>query len=53
MEMSVWSLFGNKAYFSDITMKNISKSFTDKMAAKASLHRYYVTVTLCIVVGCR
>jgi len=27
-----------KVYFSDITVKNISKSFTGKMAAKASWH---------------
>jgi len=26
----------NKAYFSDITVKNISKSFTHKMVAKAA-----------------
>ena len=36
-----------KAYFSDITVANIYESFTHKMAAKASWHRYYVTVTLC------
>jgi len=28
----------NKAYFSDITVKIISKSFTHKMAAEASWH---------------
>ena len=39
MKMSVRSLqLANKAYFSDITVKNISKSFTHKMAAKASWH---------------
>jgi len=38
----------NKAYFSEITVKNISQSFTHKMAAKASWNRNYVTVTLCI-----
>jgi len=38
----------NKAYFSAITVKNIYESFTHKMATKASWHRNYVTVTLCI-----
>jgi len=28
----------NKAYFIDITVKNVYKSFTHKMAAKASWH---------------
>ena len=37
-----------KAYFSDATKKNIYQSFTNKMAAKASWHRNYVTVTRCI-----
>jgi len=36
----------NKAYFSAITVKNIYESFTHKMAAKASRHWNYVTVTL-------
>ena len=50
MKMSVRSLqLANKAYFSDITVKNVYQSFTHKMAAKASWHRNYVTVTLCIV----
>ena len=31
-----------------MTAKNIYQSFTHKMAAKASWHRKYVTVTLCI-----
>jgi len=31
-----------------MTVKNIYQSFTHKMAAKASWHRKYVTVTLCI-----
>ena len=31
-----------------MTVKNIYQSFTYKMAAKASWHRKYVTVTLCI-----
>ena len=39
----------NKAYFSDIIMKNIYQSFTHKMAAKANWHWNYVTVTLCIL----
>ena len=42
------SQFANSAYFSTITAANTSKSFTHKMAAKASWHRNYVTVTLCI-----
>jgi len=41
-------LYANKAYFSDITVSNISQSLTHKMAAKASWCRNYVTVTLCI-----
>jgi len=40
--------FADEAYFSDITLKNIYQSFTHKTAAKASWHRNYVTVTLCI-----
>ena len=36
----------NKAYFSGITVKNIRESFTHNMAAKASWHWNYVTVTL-------
>ena len=43
----------NKAYFSAITVKNIYESFTHKMAAKASWHRNYVTVTLCIYVSAK
>jgi len=39
----------NKAYFSAITVKNIYESFTRNMAAKASWHWNYVTVTLCII----
>ena len=38
----------NKAHFSDVTVANVSESFTHKMAAKASWYRNYVTVTLCI-----
>jgi len=37
---------------SDSTATNISKTFTHKMAAKTSWHRYgrnYVTVTVCIM----
>jgi len=33
-----------------MTVKNIHQSVTHKMAAKASWHRDYVTVTLCIAV---
>jgi len=45
------SMLTNKAYFSDVTVINISGSFTHKMAATTSWHRYnvernYVTVTL-------
>ena len=40
-----------KRIFSDITVKNINQSFTHKMAAKASWHRNYVTVTHCIAMG--
>jgi len=40
-----------------ISAKNIDQSFTHKMAAKASWHRNYVTVILCIrntaVIGTR
>jgi len=36
----------NKAYIIDIAVKNIYKSFTHKMATKASWRRNYVTVTL-------
>jgi len=32
------SELANKAYFSAVTVKNIYKSFTHKMAAKASWH---------------
>ena len=38
----------NKAYFSDITVEYIYESFTHEMAAKASWHRNYITVTVCI-----
>ena len=38
----------NKACFSNITVKNIYRSFTHKMAAKASWHWNYVAVMLCI-----
>jgi len=33
---------------SALTVKNIYESFTHKMAAKASWHQNYVTVTVCI-----
>jgi len=39
---------GNKACFSDITVKKHFQSFTHKMASKASWRRNYVTVTLSI-----
>ena len=53
---SVWSLACQQRVFQLYHSENISKSFTHKMAAKASwnwnyvtvLHRDYVTVTLCI-----
>jgi len=38
-----------KSYSSDNTVRNISKSFAYKMAAKTSWHgTNYVTVTVCI-----
>jgi len=40
MKMSVWSLTSQRSVFSDITVANISESFTHKMAAKTSWHRY-------------
>ena len=46
--MSVWSLTCQQSYLGDIVVANISESFTHKMAAKASWHRNYVTVILCI-----
>jgi len=46
--MSVWSLTCQRSYFGDIIVANISESFTHKMAAKASWHRNYVTVIICI-----
>jgi len=36
----------NKAYLSAITVTNISKSFTYKMAAKISSHRYGTKLSL-------
>ena len=33
-------------------MKNIYEGFTNKMAAKASWHQNYVTVTLCVSRSC-
>ena len=52
MKMSVWSLT-NKAYFSDITVKNKTFIRAHKMAAKASYHRNYVTVTLHVCINVR
>jgi len=46
--MPVWSLTCQQSYLGDIVVANISESFTHKMAAKASWHRNYVTVILCI-----
>jgi len=40
MKMSDDHYLANKAYYSDITVKIISKSFTHKMVAKASSHIY-------------
>ena len=49
MKMSVYDHFlANKAYFSTLTVKNISECFTHKMAAKAIWHWNYATVTLYI-----
>jgi len=54
MKMSVWSLSCQQSVFQRyITVKNIFESFTHKMATKASWHRNYVTVTLCICFKCR
>ena len=49
MKMSAWSLACQQSvFFMDITVKNIYQRFTHKMAAKASWHWNYVTLTLCI-----
>jgi len=40
-------LLVNKAYYSNISVKKTLITFTHNMAAKASWHRNYVTVTLC------
>jgi len=37
----------NKAYLSDITERNISPSFTHKMAAKINWHRYGTKLHYC------
>ena len=37
----------NKAYLSGITVRNIYESFTHKMAAKASWHRYGTKLRHC------
>jgi len=44
---SIWSLTYIKAYLSDITVTNISESFTHKMAAKTSWHRYGTKLRHC------
>ena len=48
MKMSVRSLSCQQSVFQRYHSENIYESFTHKMAAKASWHRNYVTVTLCI-----
>ena len=40
-------MINNKAYLSDITVTNISESFTHKMAAKTSWHRYGTKLRHC------
>jgi len=53
--MSIWSLNCQRSVFkSAIIVRNVSRSFTYKMATKVNWHRYgtnvgYVTVALCIV----
>jgi len=42
------SIMTNKAYLSTITVTDVSRSFTYKMAAKKQLEQNYVIVTLCI-----
>jgi len=51
MKMSVWSLTCRQSVFQWYHSENIYKSFTHKMAAKASWHWNYVTVALCISGG--
>jgi len=51
MKMSDDHYLTNKAYFSVIAEKNIYASCTHKMATKASWHRHYATVTLCIAMS--
>ena len=48
MKMSVWSLARQQSVFQQYHSENIYRSFTHKMAAKASWHQNYVTVILCI-----
>jgi len=47
----ITGLPAKRFFFNDITVRNISQSFTHKIAAKASWqwNYMYVTVTLCIV----
>ena len=46
--MSTWSsTYKPSAYLSDIRVTNISKSFTHKMAAKTSWHRYGTKLRHC------
>jgi len=49
MKMCVWSLACQQNIFQLCHSENIWESFTHKMAAKASWHWNYVTVTLCIL----
>ena len=46
------SLTYNKAYLSDITVTNISQSFTRKTAAKTSWHRYGTKLRHCHPMYC-
>ena len=48
MKMSVWSLARQQSVFQHCHSENIYQSSAYKMAAKASWHRNYVTVSLCI-----
>jgi len=50
MKMSVWSLACRQSVFQWYHSEDIYQSFTHKMAARASWHWNYVTVTLCITV---
>jgi len=45
--MSLYHYLTNKAYLSNITVRNIYESFTHKMAAKTSWHRYGTNLRHC------